>query len=76
MDDFTALYEILEDTLGLDRNEIQEEKKLREDLGADSVDMFQIFVAMEEEYKIELDTDETEHVSTIGDLMQIIRDYV
>ncbi len=76
MDDFTALYEILEDTLGLDRNEIQEEKKLREDLGADSVDMLQIFVAMEEEYKIELDTDETEHVLTIGDLMQIIRDYV
>ena len=32
--------------------------------------------AMEEEYKIELDTDETDHVSTIGDLMQIIRDYV
>ena len=76
MDDFLALYEILEDTLGIDRDEIQEEKKLREDLGADSVDMFQIYVAMEEEYKIELDTDETEHVSTIGDLMQIIRDYV
>ncbi|MBR2264763.1 MAG: acyl carrier protein [Firmicutes bacterium] len=76
MEDFQALYEILEDALGIDRDEIQEEKKLREDLGADSVDLFQIFVAMEEEYKIELDTDETEHVSTIGDLMQIVRDYV
>ena len=75
MDEFLALYEILEDALGLDRDEIQEEKKLREDLGADSVDLFQIYVAMEEEYEIELDTDETEHVSTIGDLMQIIRDY-
>ncbi len=76
MEDFQALYDILEDALGIDRDEIQEEKKLREDLGADSVDLFQIFVAMEEEYKIELDTDETEHVSTIGDLMQIVRDYV
>ena len=76
MEEFQALYEILEDALGIDRDEIQEEKKLREDLGADSVDLFQIFVAMEEEYKIELDTDETEHVSTIGDLMQIVRDYV
>ncbi len=75
MDDFLALGQILEDALGIDRDEIQEDKKLREDLGADSVDLFQIYVAMEEEYGIELDTDETDHVSTIGDLMQIIRDY-
>ena len=75
MDDFLALGQILEDALGIDRDEIQEDKKLREDLGADSVDLFQVYVAMEEEYGIELDTDETDHVSTIGDLMQIIRDY-
>ena len=75
MDDFLALGQILEDALGIDRDEIQEDKKLREDLGADSVDLFQIYVAMEEEYGIELDTDETDHVSTIGDLMQIIGDY-
>jgi acyl carrier protein len=39
------------------------------------MDMFQIFVGMEVEYDIELDSDETEHVKTVGDLIQIVRDY-
>ncbi len=75
MDDFEKLYLILEDALGLDRDEITEDKNLKEDLGADSMDLFQIFVAMEVEYNIELDSDETDPVRTVGDLMQIVREY-
>ena len=75
MDLFDRLKLILEDELGIDPEEIAEEKSLKEDYGADSMDLYQIFVAMEMEYEIELDADETDHVRTVGDLMQIIRDY-
>lgn len=76
MDDrFDRLKQILGDELGIDKDEITEEKSLKDDFGADSMDMFQIFVGMEVEYDIELDSDETEHVKTVGDLIQIVRDY-
>ncbi len=75
MEDFDKLYKILEDELGIDAEEISEEKTLKDDLGADSMDLYQIFVAMEVEYDIELDTEETDQVSTVADLMQIVRDY-
>ena len=75
MENYDALKQILEDELGIDADEIVEEKSLKDDYGADSMDLFQIFTAMEMEYDIELDSEETNHVRTVGDLMQIIKDY-
>lgn len=43
------------------------------DLGADSLDIFQIVMGIEEEYDIELDNDTVEQIQTVGDAAEAIR---
>lgn len=74
MEDFEKLQEIIAEELNVESDEITEEKSLSDDLGADSVDLFQILMAVETEYDIEVDNEEAEHIHTVGDVMQLIRD--
>ena len=44
-----------------------------DDLGADSLDIFQIIMGIEEEYDIELDNESVEQIQTVGDAVEAIR---
>ena len=60
--------EIVAEQLGVDAAELKEETNLKEDQNADSLDLFQIIMSLEEEFSIEIPTEDTENISTIGDI--------
>ena len=60
--------EIAADSLGADVNEMTPETSFKEDLGADSLDLFEMVMALEEEFEVEIPTEELENIRTIGDV--------
>ncbi len=70
------LQNIISEVLNVDKNEITKETKFVDDLGADSLDIFQIIMGIEEEFDIEIDTDEVEKIMTVEDVIEEIRNLV
>ncbi len=71
--EFEKLKEIIADVLNVDVNEIAMETTFVEDLGADSLDVYQIIMEIESEFDIEIDTDEAENIVTVGDAVDQIK---
>lgn len=71
--EFEKLKEIIADVLNLDAAEIQMESKFVDDLGADSLDIFQIIMGIEETFDIEIDNEEAEKIMTVGDAVEQIK---
>ena len=71
--EFEKIRDIIADVLNLDKNEITEDKKFVDDLGADSLDIFQIIMGIEETFDIEIDNDEAEQIVTVGDAVEQIK---
>ena len=61
---------LLCDKLGFDRFEVNEEKNFITDLGADSLDMVEIIMGIEEEFGLKIDDTEISEVKTVGDLIK------
>ncbi len=74
MEEYEKLVSILTALLDVDETDINEDAQLSDDLGADSMDVFQILMAVEMEFGLEVDNEESEHVRTVGDILQIIRE--
>lgn len=66
--DFNKVMEIVAEQLGVDVSELKEDTSLKDDLNADSLDLFQIIMSLEEEFDIEIPTEDTENIATIGDI--------
>ena len=64
---------IIAEVLNIDADSIKEDTKFVDDLGADSLDIFQIIMGIEEEYDIELDNESVEQIQTVGDAVEAIR---
>jgi acyl carrier protein len=58
--------------LNLDMSEIAPEKSLNNDLGADSLDVVEVSMMLEQEFNVKFDESETEKIQTVGDLYQLI----
>lgn len=71
--EFDLLKEIIAEVLNVDAGEITADTTFVEDLGADSLDIFQIIMAVEEKLDIEVDTDAAEKLSTVGDAVELIK---
>lgn len=67
--------EIIQDQLGIDDVEITTETSFKDDLGVDSLDLLELVMAFEEEYNIELNPEELEGISTVGDIIDFIKKY-
>ena len=65
--------EIIKDQLNLEGTEITEESSFKDDLGADSLDLFELVMAFEEEYGIEIPTEELEEINTVGDIVEFMK---
>lgn len=63
------IYEIIAEQLNVDREGLTEATVLTDELGADSLDLFQIIMALEEEYSIEIPTEDAEGIHSIGDIV-------
>lgn len=66
--DFNKVKEIVAEQLGLDQELLKDNTSLKDDLNADSLDLFQIIMSLEEEFNIEIPTEDTESIATIGDI--------
>jgi acyl carrier protein len=71
--EFEKLREIIAGELKLDVSEISLESTLMDDLGADSLDLFEIVMAIEEEFDIEIPSEEAEKIVTVGDAVEKIK---
>ena len=71
--EFEKLQEIIADVLNVNADEITMETKFVDDLGADSLDIFQIIMGMEEAFDIEIDNDDAEKIVTVGDAVEQIK---
>ncbi len=67
------LKEIIADVLNLDENDIHMDSTFVDDLGADSLDIFQIIMGIEETFDIEIDNEDAEKIVTVGDAVEQIK---
>ena len=65
--EFEKLRQIIAEVLNVDPEEITMETTFVDDLGADSLDIFQIIMGIEEEFDIEIPTEAAEKIVTVGD---------
>jgi acyl carrier protein len=63
---------IIADQLGVGEDEIKLESSFIEDLGADSLDIVELVMAMEEEFEIEIPDEEAENIKSVGDAINYI----
>jgi acyl carrier protein len=63
---------IIADQLGVSEDEIKMESSFIEDLGADSLDIVELVMAMEEEFEIEIPDEEAENIKAVGDAINYI----
>lgn len=74
--EFEKLKGIIAEVLNVDEDEISMETTFVDDLGADSLDVFQIIMGIEEEFDIEIPTEEAEKIITVGDAVEQIKNAV
>jgi len=67
------LQEAVADVLNIEADEITPDSKFVDDLGADSLDVFEIILKLEEEFDIEIDNDAAESIVTVGDAVEQIK---
>lgn len=71
--EFEKLKKIIAEVLNVDEEEITMETTFVDDLGADSLDIFQIIMGLEEEFDVEIANEEAEKIVTVGDAVEQIK---
>ena len=71
--EFEKLQDIIVDVLNAQKEDVKPETTFVDDLGADSLDIFQIIMGIEEEFDIEIDNDEAEKIVTVQDAVDQIK---
>lgn len=67
------LQEVIAEVLNVDPREITEETTFLEDLGADSLDVYQIIMGIEDAFQIEISADKAERITTVGEAVELIK---
>ena len=71
--EFEKLRDIIVEVLNVDETEVTMESTFIDDLGADSLDVFQIIMGIEEEFDIEIPNEEAVKIVTVGDAVEQIK---
>ena len=74
--EFEKLQEIIAEVLNVDPEEITMDTTFVDDLGADSLDVFQIIMGIEEEFDFEISNEDAEKIVTVGDAVEQIKNAV
>ena len=72
MDILTDVKEVVVEQLDVNAEEVKSESKFVEDLGADSLDVVELVMALEEKFDIEIPDDAAEKIATVGDAVEYI----
>ncbi|NLN49864.1 MAG: acyl carrier protein [Clostridiales bacterium] len=70
---FEKIQEKISEQLGIDAEEVTMESSFIEDLGADSLDIVELLMALEEEFDIEIPDEEAEKLVTVSDVVDYIK---
>ena len=71
--EFEKLRDIIVEVLNVDADEISMATTFVDDLGADSLDVFQIITGIEDEFAIEIDQEDAEKIVSVGDAVEQIK---
>jgi acyl carrier protein len=74
--EFKKLCSIIVDVLGVDESEITVDTTFIDDLGADSLDVAQIIMGIEEEFDVTVDSDVASNVTTVGQALELIKNAI
>ena len=70
---FERVKEIIEEQLNLDGVEITEASRFKEDLQADALDLFELVMAFEDEYGVEIPSEDLEKITTVGSVIEYMK---
>lgn len=65
--------EIVADQLGIDEDDVKLESNFKEDLEADSLDLFELVMALEEDYGVEIPSEDLEKIATVNDIIEYLK---
>jgi len=71
--EFEKLKRVIAEVLSVDPDEITMETTFTDDLGADSLDLFQIIMGLEEEFDIEIPPEKAENITTVEEAVELIK---
>lgn len=71
---FDKIKKMIAEQLSADEGSISEETSFKDDLGADSLDLFELVMAMEDAFNVEIPTDDLEQMLTVGDVVKYLKD--
>lgn len=74
--EFEKLKKVIAEVLNVDPEEITMETTFTDDLGADSLDLFQIIMGLEEEFDIEIPAEAAENITTVEEAVEMIKNAV
>lgn len=74
--EFEKIKKIIVEVLNVEEDSITMESTFADDLGADSLDVFQIIMGVEEEFEIEIPNDAAENIVTVGDAVEQIKSVI
>lgn len=69
---FDKIKEVVVEQLGIGAEEVKLEASFQDDLGADSLDLFQIIMALEEQFEMEISNEDAEQIKTVQDAVKYI----
>ena len=72
---FEKIREMIAENLNIDINTITEEASFKEDLGVDSQDLFELVMALEEEFGVEIPTEDLETLTTVGAVAKYVEEH-
>ncbi len=74
--EFEKLKEVIANVLNVDTDEISPDTTFTDDLGADSLDVFQIIMGIEDEFDVKIDAEKAEKISTVGEAVELLKEAV
>ncbi len=70
-----TIKKLVAENLGIEEETITENASFKEDLGVDSLDLFELVMALEEEYDLEIPTENLEKLTTVGEVAAYIQEH-
>ena len=71
---FEKIRDLVAEQLGVNKDDIKPESRFKEDLNADSLDLFELVMALEEEYNCEIPQDDLTQIETVEDVIKYLKD--
>ena len=72
---FEKMRDIISEQLGADPSNVELSTSFKDDLDADSLDLFELAMALDEEFSVEIPSEDLEQITTVGDAMKYLEEH-